>query len=52
VINYGVFASWFPKKRIGLEAHYVWSDVSTPNITDMNIDFGQYWFGVGLNFRF
>ena len=46
--NYGLFASWFPRERIELDARYGWISVDEPS----NTDFDQYNFGVGVNFRF
>jgi hypothetical protein len=46
--NYGLFASWFPRERIGFDARYGWIDIDEPSDTD----FDQYTFGLGVNFRF
>lgn len=46
--NYGLFASWFPRERIGIEARYGWASFDPPG----NTDFDQYDFGVGVNVRF
>lgn len=46
--SYGLFASWFPRERIELEARYGWLSLDEPADTD----FDQYNFGVGVNFRF
>lgn len=48
VISYGLFASWYPSERVGLEARYFSSDVDVPS----NVDVDQYGYGVGLNMRF
>lgn len=48
VIRYGLFASWYPSERVGLEARYFSSDVDVPS----NVDVDQYGYGVGLNMRF
>jgi hypothetical protein len=46
--NFGLFASWFPRESIELDAHYGWISIDEPS----NTDFDQYNFGVGVNFRF
>lgn len=46
--NYGLFASWFPRERIGLDARYRWISIDEPS----NTDFDQYTFGIGVKFRF
>lgn len=46
--SYGVFASWFPRERIELEARYGWVSLDEPS----GIDLEQYRYGAGVNFRF
>jgi hypothetical protein len=46
--DYGVFASWFPRERIGVHARYGWAGFDEPE----NIDRDQYDFGVGVSIRF
>lgn len=46
--DYEVFASWFPRERLGLSARYGW--ISLDELGDTDID--QYSFGIDVSFRF
>lgn len=46
--NYELFASWFPRERIGLDARYGWLSIDEPG----NSDIDQHSFGFGAQFRF
>ncbi|MGH8495468.1 MAG: hypothetical protein ACREVN_04980 [Gammaproteobacteria bacterium] len=46
--GYGLFASWFPRERMELEARYGWIDYDISSSSDLD----QYTFGIGVNFRF
>ncbi|HEX7062929.1 MAG TPA: hypothetical protein VF200_13220 [Woeseiaceae bacterium] len=46
--SYGLFASWFVRERIELDARYGWLSFDESENTDAD----QYSFGVGVKFRF
>jgi len=46
--DYGLFASWFARERVGLHARYGWTALDEPTDTDLD----QYDFGFGVSFRF
>lgn len=46
--DFELFASWFPREKIELDARYGWRSFDEPS----NTDFDEYNFGVGVNFRF
>lgn len=46
--DFELFASWFPREDIGLDARFGWISFDEPSNTDLD----QYNFGVGVNFRF